>query len=182
MELLMFFWYLEFLSNVQRMRMQIKLLLTWKIVLFSSSQSMFYCELTPSYKSCTPKFRIWIKVWQQQEKLLILLKGSGTRYVTCGQAISSKRYGWEGWPLFQPLQVWGKHTIILSQHFFLWLYFTMTFTEQKRKENKNKKTNKQTNNLKNSSQLIFESNLVNSLVRFLTNNITCLCLFSRAFP
>ena len=100
MELLMVFWYLEFLSSVQWMRMQIKLLLTWKIVLFSSSQSMFYCELTPSYKSCTPKFRIWIKVWQQQEKLLILLKGSGTRYVTCGQAISSKRYGWEGWPLF----------------------------------------------------------------------------------
>ena len=68
-----------------------------------------------------------------------------------------------------------------SQHFFLWLYFTMTFTEQKHKENKKKKTNKQTNNLKNSSQLVFESNLVNSSVHFLTNNITCLCSFSRAF-
>ena len=29
-----------------------------EIVLCSSNQSMFYCELTPSYKSCTPKFRI----------------------------------------------------------------------------------------------------------------------------
>ena len=149
-----------------------------EIVLCSSNQLMFYCELTPSYKSCTPKFRIWIKVWQQQEKLLILLKGSGTRYVTCGQAISSKGYGWEGWPLFQPLQVWGKHSIMLSQHLNTSFYgCILPWLSQSRNVKKTKRK-KQTS----SSQLIFESNLVNSLVRFLTNNITCLCSFSRAFP
>lgn len=31
----------------------------------------------------------------------------------------------------------------IVQHFFLWLYFTMTFTEEKHKENKEKKTNEQ---------------------------------------
>ena len=59
--------------------------------------------------------------------------------------------------------------------------FYHDFRRAKQRKQK-EKTNKQTDNLKNSSLLIFESNLVNSLVRFLTNNITCLCSFSRAFP
>ena len=66
-------------------------------------------------------------------------------------------------------------TLLFMVVFYRDFHRAKTYRKQK------EKTNKQTNNLKNSSQLIFESNLVNSLVHFLTNNITCLCSFSRAF-
>ena len=152
------------------------------MVVCSSNQSMFYCELTLSYKSCTSKFRIWIKVWQQQEKLLILLKGSGTRYVTCGQAISSKEIWMGRLTPFSTLTSLRKmyNNIVPTLLFMVVFYrdFHGAKTYRKQKE----KTNKQITwkiVLNWFSKVII---LVNSLVRFLTNNITCLCSFSRTFP
>ena len=58
MELLMFFWYLTFLDKRALDENADNVIVNKEIVLFGSNQSMFHCELTPSYKSCTPKFRI----------------------------------------------------------------------------------------------------------------------------